>query len=307
MKYLHLFILISVLLLIGCKPTVPSKYIQPDDMEDILYDYHLAQSMARTGKDGLERDYNKTLLFNAVLKKHDVTEADFDSSLVYYYSHVDRLSKIYKGVQARMDNEAKSIGASVGEMGKYSQYKTVGDTANIWKQNTNAILIPYPPYNRLDFELTADTTYRKGDSFLLNFMSDFMYQTGTKDAVVCMSVQYSNDSISSYTTHVSVSGLAQLRIPSNLYHSIKRLRGFVYLDKGSEQSNTLKLMVISRIQLIRFHPDKSQQKGVSQQSTDYHQLPDQPIHNEGPRVNGTEKLPAAPVKTKQPIKFQYQK
>lgn len=294
--------------MVGCKPTVPSKYIQPNDMEDILYDYHLAQSMARIDKNGLERDYNKTLLFGAVLKKYDVTEADFDSSLVYYYSHVDRLFAIYKGVQERMDNEAKSIGASVGEIGKYSQYKTVGDTANIWNQNTKAMLIPYPPYNRLDFELSADTTYRKGDSFLLNFMSTFMYQTGTKDAVVCMAIQYSNDSIASYSTHVSVSGIAQLRIPSDPSYSIKKLRGFVYLDKGSDKSNTLKLMIVSDIQLIRFHPNINMKTAVTpSQNADIQQLPNQPIHDKELKVRVAEENTATPMKTKQPIKFQSQK
>ena len=40
-----------LLMVIGCKPTVPSEYIQPDDMEDILYDYHLAEAMAKSQYD----------------------------------------------------------------------------------------------------------------------------------------------------------------------------------------------------------------------------------------------------------------
>ena len=31
-------LLIVLMLLVACKPTVPSQYIQPDDMEDMLYD-----------------------------------------------------------------------------------------------------------------------------------------------------------------------------------------------------------------------------------------------------------------------------
>ena len=34
------------LLLGGCMVEVPSHIIQPDDMEDLLYDYHLMQAMA---------------------------------------------------------------------------------------------------------------------------------------------------------------------------------------------------------------------------------------------------------------------
>ena len=50
MKRIFAFIQISsifgVLLLMGCAPSVPGKYIQPGEMEDILYDYHIAEAMA---------------------------------------------------------------------------------------------------------------------------------------------------------------------------------------------------------------------------------------------------------------------
>ena len=36
-----------LLAVVGCKPTVPSDYLSPSEMEDILYDYHLAVAMAQ--------------------------------------------------------------------------------------------------------------------------------------------------------------------------------------------------------------------------------------------------------------------
>lgn len=60
----YLFVLMLVL---ACKPTVPSEYIQPDEMEDILYDYHIAQAMSRTSV-GSEADLNKQVYLDAVLK-----------------------------------------------------------------------------------------------------------------------------------------------------------------------------------------------------------------------------------------------
>ena len=41
---LLLCLLLSVI--VGCKPDVPSKYLQPDELENILYDYHVADAMA---------------------------------------------------------------------------------------------------------------------------------------------------------------------------------------------------------------------------------------------------------------------
>ena len=88
------FLLIAAIVTVGCKPTVPSEYISPDEMEDVLYDYYMSQAMATVdSKDG-RIEYNRRTYFLAVLKKHDLTEAQFDSSMVYYYRRADYLRKI---------------------------------------------------------------------------------------------------------------------------------------------------------------------------------------------------------------------
>ena len=80
MKHSIPLLIVSIMLMVGCKPKVPSEYIQPDDLEDILYEYHVAESMARNG-NSMDADYNQTKYFLAVLEKHHVTEAVFDSSM----------------------------------------------------------------------------------------------------------------------------------------------------------------------------------------------------------------------------------
>lgn len=251
---------IVALMVVSCKPTVPSEYIQPEEMEDILYDYHLSQAMAyqRTRgnlqiRESATPAYKRNEYYHSVLRKHGVTEAEFDSSLVYYYSHADRLHKIYKRISERMENNAISLGATVGDINKYSRFSADGDTANIWQGVTSTVLTPSPPYNRLDFNIEIDSTFRKGDSFLFNFMTDFIYQGGTKDAVIYMAVRYDNDSVSTHVNHVSVSGMSQLRVIENTENGIKDINGFIYLNRGNDESNTVKLMFINQIQLIRFH------------------------------------------------------
>jgi hypothetical protein len=221
-------------------------------MEDILYDYHLALAMARQ-KSGEEQDYNRLLYFRSVLKKYNVTEADFDSSLVYYYSHAYRLKDIYSEVNQRLNEEAASLGVAVGDINRYSQYSTTGDTANIWTQHTDLLLIPSPTMNRYDFTVKVDSTFKRGDSFMFQFMSEFIWQTGTKDVTVCFVCKYAGDSIIQTANHITVSGLAQVRLPVYREKKLKEMRGFIYLNDGGDDSNTRKLMFISQIQLIRFH------------------------------------------------------
>ena len=217
----------------SCKPTVPGEYIQPDELEEILYDYHLSQAMAyQRNTDGEyifgnAPIYTRNYLYYSVLKKHGITEAEFDSSLVYYYNRADKLHKIYSHISERMEKEALGLGANIGAISQYSQYSADGDTANIWQENNSALLTPAAPYNRFDFKIECDSTFKKGDSFLFNFMADFIYQGGTKDAILYIAVKYDNDSISTHFTRISVSGLSQLRIPG-CSDKIKEIQGFIY-------------------------------------------------------------------------------
>jgi len=258
----------------ACKPTVPKEYIQPDDMEDILYDFYVSKAMASRGDN---YGYDRMLYYTATLKKHGVSEAEYDSSLVYYYTHADKLSKIYKSLSERIGDKAKQLGASVSE-GEYANLSANGDTANVWRDATTAVLMPVPPYNRIDFTLKADTTYRRGDSFLLKFTSNFIYQSGTKSATAYVAVTYKGDSVVVSQTRVSYSGMAQLRIPANDEADIKDIRGFIYLSKGKEESSVQKLMFIDGIQLIRFHktetPANADNDGAKPDSTGNRTKPD---------------------------------
>lgn len=241
-----------LLALIGCKPSVPKEIIQPDDMADILYDYHVAQALASEEQTG-NINFERTKYFLAVLKKHNVTQAEFDSSMVYYYGRLDRLKPIYLEVNERLEVEAKSLGASVGAIGRYSAYSSTGDTANIWQNRTDLLLIPRPTMNRFEFTIDVDTTFYKGDSFMFQFMSDYIWQSGTKDAVVCIVTKYEGDSIIQTTNHVSVSGISQIQVPANNKQKLKQMYGFIYLAAPDKDETTRKMMFINQIQLIRFH------------------------------------------------------
>jgi len=252
-----------LLMVISCKPTVPSEFIQPDDMEDILYDYHLAEAMARNDYSG-EAEVTRIAYYQEVLKKHEVTEAEFDSSLVYYYSHIDRFKNIYNRVNERLNNEAKQLGAVVGDK-RFTQLSVSGDTMDIWKQERDILLIPYPTHNRYEFTVKADTSFRAGDAFTFQFHCEYISQNSNKDAVVVLKATYSNDSIVQVSTHANSAGFTQLNLPTNKYGLLRQLQGFIYLT--NDGTFTMKLMFVSNIQLVRFRheqPEKTLQDADNQ-------------------------------------------
>ena len=237
--------------MVSCKPSVPSEYIQPDDMEDLIYDYHVAQGIAMQ-QDG-SQDYNRRLNFELVLKKHGLTQAQFDSSLVYYYTRADRFQEIYKHVQERLNNEAEKYGAAVSE-GPIKAASLSGDTADVWKGNRALMLLNDRPYHLYQFAQKADTAYRAGDSFMLSMSTTWLMQQGNRQATVYLAITYANDSTVKQYSTVSSSGNTTLRIPY-CKERVKEIKGFVMcgMRPSTDDTNSLCVLFVNNIQLFRFH------------------------------------------------------
>lgn len=251
--------------MLGCKPSTPSQYIQPDEIVDILVDYHLSRAMAQIQPNYDEQNYCRALYWNAAMQKHGVTQEKFDSSMVYYYSHADIFSNIYKKVYDRLNDEYTLLGISEGEIGRYSALKADGDTANIWPGRVSHFMMPMPPYNRLDFSIACDTSFYEGDSFLMQFTSDFVYQSGTKDALLYVAVIYSDTTIVRHTRFY-YSGLTQMRIDCPANGAPETIKGYFYLGKGHEASSTMRMLFVNNIQLIRFHKKHEEKLSVATDS-----------------------------------------
>ena len=261
-SYLQVLLLVG-LLLSACKPSIPTEIIQPDDMEDLLYDYYVAQNITGESHDGYDyrAKYNNGLVF----KKHGVTEAEFDSSLVYYYNHIEDLYKIYESVQARLSNEAIELGASVGDVERYMKRSLSGDTMDIWTVHRHHLLFPQPPYNIFQFVQKADTACRANDSYMMTFGSSFLVQSGSRSATALLSVVYENDSVLTKSVSVPLSGTINLDIPECGLRA-KEFRGYFYMPErqGADNASDMCLYMADHIQLMRFHhPDVEKKDSVS--------------------------------------------
>lgn len=248
---------VGVLLLSACRPRVPKEYIQPDEMEDLLYDYYVAQSMPGDPQSKNNTEYDRQYHIDLVLKKYGRTQAELDSSLKYYYINLEDLYEIYGNVQKRLSEQALELGATAKEVERFTTRSLSGDTAEVWEGARQMALIPQPPYNIVQFSQKADTAYHQGDSFLMTFDSNFLVQSGSKNAYLVLSVYYENDSIITQNTTVSQMGTTNLRIPvCDL--KVKEFRGSVYMPKRQNADNAgdMCVLLLNHIQLVRFHHKK---------------------------------------------------
>ena len=243
----------------SCKPSLPSGVLSKGKMTDILYDYHLALAMAHMDDNG---DKGQSLAYReAVLRKHDVTSAEFDTSMVYYMRHTELLEDVYKDLTDRYNNEITAMGGSAKEGGEFANLSATGDTANVWNLATSMVFMPVKPFNSTSFDIKVDSTFHKGDRLMLDFDAQFIYQDGMRNGVAMLAVQFGNDSIAQRTIMIQSTQHYSVELSDADSLGIKSVKGYFMLvndDNGTGVSSqtTLKLMFLEHIKLIRMHPQK---------------------------------------------------
>ena len=243
----------------SCKPSLPGGVLSKGKMTDILYDYHLALAMAHMDDNG---DKGQSLAYReAVLRKHDVTSAEFDSSMVYYMRHTELLEDVYKDLTDRYNNEITAMGGSAKEGGEFANLSATGDTANVWNLATSMVFMPVQPFNSTSFDIKVDSTFHKGDRLMLDFDAQFIYQDGMRNGVAMLAVQFGNDSIAQRTIMIQSTQHYSVELSDDDSLGIKSVKGYFMLmngDNGTGVSSqtTLKLMFLEHIKLIRMHPQK---------------------------------------------------
>lgn len=245
-------VLFMTVVLTGCKPGIPGRYLQMDEMVDILYDYHVADGMVQTNFDSPDSVAMRAYRIS-ILKNHGVTQADFDSSMVYYTRHTRLLQKVYDKIADRLDREAVERGGQAG----FTDLTENADTTNVWKRSTAFVLSPYLATNRMSFEIKADSSYHEGDRMVLDFDAQFLYQDGMRDALVVLAITYANDSVEYVNNSISTSSHYHMQIMNEGRLAIKSVRGFWMLSSDrampTSSATTFKLFIVSNVRLVKMH------------------------------------------------------
>ena len=106
-KYIFVLILYSLLFtLSGCRP---KGILSSREMRQVLVDLHKTDGMLQIrGMRNIEFD-DRDMYYAQVLAKHNVTQAQFDSSLVWYTAHPQFFNKIYPKVLKELEAEEEAF------------------------------------------------------------------------------------------------------------------------------------------------------------------------------------------------------
>lgn len=248
-KYVLLCILLT-LVVTGCKVKRPKEVISESRMENLLYDYHIAKAMGENLP--YNENYKKALYIEYVFKKHNTTEAVFDSSMVWYTRHTDILSKIYDKVNKRFKTQQDEINQLIAIRDKKPKTSEPGDSIDVWLLERIFRLTGTPLNNKITFSLPTDTNFKERDTLI--WEANYRYLGARPDsseaAIMAMQILYANDSTINITKRIFESGIHNIRLHSDTLGAIKEIKGFIYYTGGRD---TVKHLLTDRISLMRYH------------------------------------------------------
>lgn len=253
-----------LVLLCSCSPSRPRGIMGKDKMTDVLVDYHLAQGMAEAQAQGEEQDVVRYKYIQAVFRKHGITEAEFDSAMIYWSGRGDEFTHIYDNVVTRVQAQAERLGleASANNQDQFASLTSEGDTANIWLGKDFACIVANPVQCVYSFQMKADSTFKPGDSFIWRFKSQFVSKSMNNEAIALLNFYYEKDTVDYVSTLLRNSPKNELRHdPGKRLDSLnlRSIYGFIYLPLTSDADQP-KPLLISEMMLIRIHKHIEEQK-----------------------------------------------
>ena len=259
--YLSFFL---VLALFSCEVKIPDDVIAPDKMEKLLYDYHLVQSMS---SEYASDEYKEKLYFEYVFAKHNVKEAEFDSSLVWYNRYPKHMYRIYQNLEQRLEGEVEMMSNAKGPLDEGVSLDVAylaSDTAELWTSTPAKMLLSTPLQSTLTFGFEmSDTLFVAGDSLSFSFDASFV-SGGVKgvrqEAFAAITVNYDDGKVENCAARVDKTGHVVLAFNRYFDSRPVSMNGFVYyFDNDATASARL---VLTAISVTRIHPPKEEEDKV---------------------------------------------
>ena len=241
------FLIAALMLTTSCGKEIPDNIIQPDKMESVLYDYHLAMGMSNNLKNTEKEAYK-----NFVFKKHRIDEALFDSSMVWYTRETKMLTSMYERLNKRFTREYNNVEMKIQSRQEASAYQFAsGDSIDIWNKGDLEWMTEAPLHHLLSFEIKTDTTFHEGDTFL--WEADFHFVSKGK-VLMGINMLGENKEVAGETLQVDSSGHHSIYLKTDTAFQVKTLNGFIFVP---EDSTTHTHVLVHNISLTRYHMSDS--------------------------------------------------
>lgn len=169
-----LFLILALLAISSCGRR-PKNVLTPAQMQDILVHTHMLDGVFASGNFRYYTQEEKAQYYNSILAERNITQAQYDSSLVWYTANPEQFEKIYNQVTDQLAKKEKEIKAAIA-LGSDRTNLTFASN-DLWQTSRAFTFNKYTPNDSLRFVI-KDTTLMPDDLYVLQFE----YQIASKDS-----------------------------------------------------------------------------------------------------------------------------
>lgn len=94
--------------MVGCRP---KGVLSRSELGEVLYELHRADGVLAVAGYEYGHDQEVARYYQAVLDRHGLSRAQFDSTIVWYTDHPALFDKVYPGVMERLNADLNAIKA----------------------------------------------------------------------------------------------------------------------------------------------------------------------------------------------------
>ncbi len=221
---------------------VPSHVLAPDDMAQLMADIRMADAVVSIQNDDYNSDARKLALKEAVFRRHGVTEAQFDTSLVWYGHNVDRFQEVNDLTIEILEQRLKV--ASEKAAGE-AALTVSGDSVDLWNGSPVRIFTPRTAADRVAFGFDTDRNAMRGDTYTLRgriLVPGFTSQWG-------MTVEYSDGSVEGVSENMNQTQPTrqEITLVTDSTRTPRHVSGWISMKTGSGRD----VAVIDSLSLTR--------------------------------------------------------
>lgn len=165
-KAMHILpVAATAVLAVACSET-PGNVLPPEKMSSLLADVYRGEAVIEFNHAKYSNDSLKKVVKQSVLMAHNVDQATFDSSMVWYGHNIEEYIKVCDRAVEILEAEAEAIPDDPQGL---NQMLVAGDSAQVWPMSSFYHITENTPARYITFRLTPDDNWEKGDEYTLSF------------------------------------------------------------------------------------------------------------------------------------------
>jgi len=158
-------ILVIICMVASCS-RVPKTILSERKMRVTIYDMLIAEAMIESNVGAYQTDADKQMVYDAVFAKHRITQAAYDSALIWYGKNMDLYLRIYNLV-------LKDVNAALSKLDEIkpdliAEDLSDKDSVNIWKYPRSKVFKPNRLFNSFLFDIKPQKPFSPGSYYRFN-------------------------------------------------------------------------------------------------------------------------------------------